>query len=171
MGRRGHLRRVYRCDIDTLLRTPSSKATQLVFIYEAGPCGYWLFRYFTKKNLRCWVVAPSRVPKKAGDRLKTDRREAIQLARLRRTGDLTPVYVPTVEDEATRDLTRAREEAIRDLKAAQRRLNAFLLPQDIRYEGRATWGPAPRHWLAEVVCATPAQQLGFQEVERPSPTM
>jgi transposase len=162
MGRTG----TRQCDIDKLIRALSSKAKQLVFVYEAGPCGYWLYRYLTKKNLRCWVVAPSLVPKKAGDRVKTDRRDAIQLARLLRSGDLTPVYVPTVEDEAIRDLTRAREDAIRDLKAAKYRLKAFLLRQDIRYEGRATWGPAHLRWLAEVVCATPAQQLVFQEYVR-----
>lgn len=162
MGRTG----TRQCDIDKLIRTLSSKAKQLVFVYEAGPCGYRLYRYLTKKNLRCWVVAPSLVPKKAGDRVKTDRRDAIQLARLLRSGDLTPVYVPTVEDEAIRDLTRAREDAIRDLKAAKYRLQAFLLRQDIRYEGRATWGPAHLRWLADVVCATPAQQLVFQEYVR-----
>jgi transposase len=154
------------CDIDKLIRTLTSKAKQLVFVYEAGPCGYWLYRYLTKKKLTCWVVAPSLVPKKAGDRVKTDRRDATQLARLMRSGDLTPVYVPAVEDEAIRDLSRAREDTIRDLKAAKYRLKAFLLRQDIRYEGRASWGPAHLRWLAEVVCATPAQQIVFQEYVR-----
>ena len=72
------------------------------------------------------------MPKKAGDRVTTDRRDAVQLARLMRSGDLTPVYVPTVDDEAIRDLTRAREDTIRDLKAAQWRLNVFLRRPDIR---------------------------------------
>ena len=153
-------------DIDKLIRTLTSKAKQLVFVYEAGPCGYWLYRYLSRKQLRCWVVAPSLVPKKAGDRVKTDRRDATQLARLMRSGDLTPVDVPTVEDEAIRDLARAREDAIRDRKAAKNRLKAFLLRQDIRYEGRATWGPAHLRWLAEVVCPTPAQQIVFQEYVR-----
>jgi transposase len=111
-------------------------------------------------------VAPSLVPKNAGDRVKTDRRDATQLARLLRSGDLTPVYVPTVEDEAIRGLTRAREDAIRDLKAAKSRLKAFRLRQDLRYEGRATWGPAHLRWLAEVVCPTPAPQMVFQEYVR-----
>jgi transposase len=83
-----------------------------------------------------------------------------------RSGDLTPVSVPAVEDEAIRDLSRAREDAIADLKAAKFRLNAFLLRHDIRYTGRATWGPAHLRWLAEVVCATPAQQIVFQEYVR-----
>src|SRR5215813_3144719 len=79
-------------DIDTLIRKLHSKGKTLHFVYEAGPCGYWLYRYLTKKALRCWVVAPSQIPKKAGDRVKTDRRDAVQLARLLRSGDLTPVY-------------------------------------------------------------------------------
>jgi transposase len=153
-------------DIDQLIRKMHSKATHLVFVYEAGPCGYWLYRYLTKKGHICWVVAPSLIPKKAGDRVKTDRRDAIQLARLMRSGDLTPVYVPSVEDEAIRDLSRAREDAIRDLKAAKVRLKAFLLRQDIRYTGRATWGPAHLRWLSEIICATPAQQIVFQEYVR-----
>jgi transposase len=153
-------------DIDQLIRKLQSKSPHLVFVYEAGPCGYWLYRYLTKKGHNCWVVAPSLIPKKAGDRVKTDRRDAVQLARLMRSGDLTPVYVPQVEDEAIRDLSRAREDTIQDLKAAKFRLKAFLLRHDIRYTGRATWGPAHLRWLSEVVCATPAQQIVFQEYVR-----
>jgi len=154
------------CDIDKLIRKLQSKGHALVFVYEAGPCGYWLYRYLTKKGLPCWVVAPSLIPKKPGDRVKTDRRDAAQLARLMRSGDLTPVYVPEVEDEAIRDLVRAREDTVQDLKAAKYRLKAFLLRQDIRYEGRANWGPAHLRWLAEIVCPTPAQQIVFQEYVR-----
>jgi transposase len=154
------------CDIDKLIRKLQSKGKTLHFVYEAGPCGYWLYRYLTKQNLKCWVVAPSQIPKKAGDRVKTDRRDAMQLARLLRSGDLTPIYVPGVEDEAIRDLVRAREDALKDLKVAKVRLKAFLLRQDIRYAGRATWGPAHLRWLATVVCPTPAQQLVFQEYVR-----
>jgi transposase len=153
-------------DIDKLIRKLHSKGKTLHFVYEAGPCGYWLYRYLTKKDLRCWVVAPSQIPKKAGDRVKTDRRDAVQLARLLRSGDLTPVYIPSVEDEAIRDLVRAREDALKDLKAAKVRLKAFLLRQDIRYEGRANWTAAHLRWLANVVCPTPAQQIVFQEYVR-----
>jgi transposase len=151
------------CDIDKLLRQLRSKSKQLVFVYEAGPCGYCLYRYLMKQGYACWVVAPSLIPKKAGDRVKTDRRDAMQLARLMRSGDLTPVYVPAVDDEAIRDLSRAREDTLRDLKAAKLRLKAFLLRQDIRYTGRANWSPAHLRWLSEVVCPTPAQQMVFQE--------
>jgi transposase len=154
------------CDIDQLVRKMQSKAKHLIFVYEAGPCGYWLYRYLTKKGYDCWVVAPSLIPKKPGDRVKTDRRDAVQLARLARSGDLTVVYVPTVEDEAMRDLTRAREDAISDCKDAKYRLKAFLLRHDIRYVGRANWGPAHLRWLSEVVCPTPAQQIVFQEYLR-----
>jgi len=154
------------CDIDQLIRKMPSNSQHLLFVYEAGPCGYWLYRYLTKKGHVCWVVAPSLIPKKAGDRVKTNRRDAIQLARLMRSGDLTPVSVPQVEDDASRDLSRAREDALRDLKTAKHRLNAFLLRHDIRYTGRATWSPAHLRWLSEVVCPTPAQQIVFQEYVR-----
>jgi transposase len=151
------------CDIDTLMRKLQSKAKHLVFVYEAGPCGSWLYRYLTKKDDVCWVGAPSFIPKKAGDRVKTDRRDAMPLARLMRSGDLTPVYVPALDDAAIRDLSRAREDTLRDLKAAKLRLKAFLLRHDIRYTGRANWSPAHLRWLSEVVCPTPAQQIVWQE--------
>ena len=83
------------CDIDRLVRRLQSKASRLIFAYEAGPCGYVLYRYLTGKGLTCLVVAPSLIPKKSGDRVKTDRRDAVQLAHLLRSGDLTSVYVPT----------------------------------------------------------------------------
>ncbi len=151
------------CDIDQLVRQLPSKATPLVFVYEAGPCGDWLYRDLPKKGQVCWVVAPSLIPQRAGDRVNTDRRDAVQLARLMRSGDLTLVHVPKVEDEAICDLTRAREDALRDLKAAKCRLKAFWLRHDIRSTGRAIWGPAHLRWLSEVVCPTPAQHLVFQD--------
>jgi transposase len=95
--------------------------------------------------------------------VKTDRRDAVQLARLMRSGDLTPGYVPKVEDEAMRDLTRARADTLRDRKAAKCRLNAFLLRHDIRSTGSATWGPAHLRWLCEGGCPTPAQPIVVHE--------
>jgi transposase len=106
---------------------------------------------------------PSLIPRRPGDRVKTDRRDAVALARLLRSGDLSSIHVPTIDDEAIRDLTRAREDAMRDLKRSKVRLKAFLLRQDIRYEGRASWEPAHLRWLARVVCPTAAQQIVFQE--------
>jgi transposase len=154
------------CDMDQRIRTRPSKATQLICVDEAGPCGSWLDCDRRKNGYDCWVVAPSLMPKKAGDRVKTDRRDAVPLARLMRSGDLTPVSVPKEEDAAMRDLTRAREDALRDLKAAKFRLKAFLLRQDIRDTGQANGGPAHLRWLAEVVCHTPAPQIVFQEYVR-----
>src|SRR2546428_539367 len=154
------------CAIDTLIRRLESKGAALVFVYEAGPCGYGLYRYLPGKGFACHVVAPSLIPRKAGDRVKTDRRDAMTLARLMRSGDLRAIYVPGVEDEALRDLSRGRDDAMQDLKRGKRRLKSFLLRQDIRYEGRATWTAAHLRWLSEVVCPTPAQQIVFQEYLR-----
>ncbi len=154
------------CDIDKLTRKLVSKTPNLVFVYEAGPCGYWLYRYLTRKQFACAVVAPSLIPKKPGDRVKTDHRDAAQLARLMRSGDLSLVYVPAVEDEAIRDLSRARADVVKDRKAAKLRLKSFLLRHDIRYTGRADWNPAHLRWLAKIVCPTPAQQIVFQEYLR-----
>jgi transposase len=153
-------------DIDKLIRKLQSKGAALIFVYEAGPCGYWLYRYLASKGFSCSVIAPSLIPRKAGDRVKTDRRDALTLARLMRSGDLTSIYVPAVEDEAIRDVSRGREDAVRDLKRSKVRLKAFLLRQDIRYEGRANWNAAHLRWLSEVVCATAAQQIVFQEYVR-----
>jgi transposase len=150
------------CDLDPLIRQLPSKRKHLVLVYAAGPGGYWLSRSLRKKGVAGWVVAPSLIPNKTGDRLHTDRRDAGQRARLRRSGDLTPVYVPQVEADASRDLSRAPEDPIRDLKAATFRLNAFLLRQDIRSTGQATWGPAHLRWLSDVGGATPAPPLVFQ---------
>ena len=150
-------------DSDHLTRKRQSKANHLVFVYEAGPCGSWLSRDLRKTGDDCGVVAPSLMPKQAGERVKTDRRDARPLARRMRSGDLTPVSVPNVEDDAIRARCRAREEAIRDLKAAKFRLKALLLRHDHRSTGRATWNPAPLRWRSEVVCPPPAPHMVFQE--------
>ena len=126
------------CDIDKLIGKLEAKGAALVFAYEAGPCGYWLYRYLTRRGLSCTVVAPSLIPRKPGDRVKTDRRDALTLARLLRSGDRSSIYVSTVDDEAIRDLSRAREDTVRDLKRHKVRLKAFLLRQDIRYEAART---------------------------------
>jgi transposase len=153
-------------DIDQRMRKMPSKAQHLVFVYEAGPCGDWLYRDLLKRGPVCWVVALSLIPTKAGDRVTTDRCDAVQRARLRRSGDLTPVDVPTVEDEAIRDLSRAREDAIGDLKTATCRLNALWLRHDSRSTGHAPGGPAHLRWLADGVCATAAPPIVFQAYVR-----
>jgi len=150
-------------DIDKLLRRLHAKASQLLFAYEAGPCGYVLYRYLASKGLECQVVAPSLIPKRPGDKVKTDRRDAVELARLLRSGDLTSVYVPSVEHEAVRDVCRARDAARLTLKAAKLRPKSFLLRLGLHYTGRADWTAAHRRYLARVVCPTAAQQIVFQE--------
>jgi transposase len=150
-------------DIDQLLRRLRGKAATLQVAYEAGPSGYGLYRYLTDKGVACQVVAPSLIPRKAGDKVKTDRRDAVTLARLLRSGDLTAVYVPSVDDEAIRDLCRARDAARLTMKNAKLRLKSFLLRLGRHYVGRADWNEAHRRYLAKVVCPTPVQQIVFQE--------
>jgi transposase len=122
-------------DLDKLIRRLRAKTPTLVFAYEAGPCGYTLSRDLTGQGFACHVVAPSLIPKKPGDKVKTDRRDAVELARLLRSGDLTRVYVPTVDDEALRDLCRARDAARLTLKNAKLRLKSFLLRLGLHYVG------------------------------------
>lgn len=147
------------CAMDPRIRTRQSQAQPLLFLSEAGPCGSWLSRSLQKKDDDCWVVAPSLMPTQAGDRVTTARRDALQLARLARSGDRTPVSVPTGDDAAIRDRTRARAETISDRTEATFRLQAFVLRQAMRSAGRAHGGPAPLRWRADVVCPTPAQPM------------
>jgi len=119
-------------DSDPRVRTLPATATPLVLVDDAGPWGSWLSRELTHKGPRGWVVAPALLPHKAGDRVHTDRRDAVHLARLRRAGDLTSVSVPQGEDEAIRDRTRAREEALSALQTATWRRNAFRLRHEMR---------------------------------------
>jgi len=94
--------------VDRAVRKLRSVHRELVFVYEAGPCGFWIYRRLAAQGLSRWVVSPSMTPRRAGDRVKTDRRDALMLARLARAGELQPIYVPDAIDEAIRDLVRAR---------------------------------------------------------------
>ena len=124
--------------LDKALRKLISGAKHLHVVYEAGPCGFVIWRHLTAQGLSCEVVAPSSIPKRSGDRIKTDRRDAMMLARLSRSGDLTAVRVPSAADEAVRDLVRARDDAVRECRNARHRLKALLLRNGITYEGRST---------------------------------
>ncbi|ESP92502.1 IS110 family transposase [Pseudoalteromonas luteoviolacea] len=135
----------------------------LHFVYEAGPCGYWIYRLLTSLGHCCYVVAPSLIPKKPGERVKTDKRDALKLAKLLKSEDLTPIYVPEPEDEAVRDLSRAREVAMKDLKDAKYQLKALLLRNNINYAGTANWSLKHLRWLTELVLPHPAQQIVLQE--------
>lgn len=136
----------------------------LHFCYEAGPCGYWMYRLLSSLGVICYVVAPSLIPKKPGDRVKTDKRDSLKLTQLLKSGDLNPIYVPAVEDEAIRDLSRAREAAMHDLNDARYRLKALLLRNHIQYKGKADWGSKHLRWLTAIVLPDPAQQFVLQEL-------
>ncbi len=149
--------------LDKALRRLSGRGHRLHVVYEAGPCGFVVQRHLAAQGLACEVVAPSSVPKRSGDRVKTDRRDAMMLARLCRAGELTAVRVPDIVDEAVRDLVRAREDAVREQRNARHRLKALLLRHGIRYAGKSAWTAAHLRWLADVALPQPAQQIAFQE--------
>ena len=140
-----------------------SKGNHLHFVYEAGPCGYQIYRHLTAQGFECDVVAPSRIPKQNGKPIKNDRRDAMMLARLHRAGELTAVYVPRFEDEAIRDLTRAREDAKSDEKRSKQRLLSFLLRHGIRYTGGSPWSKAHMRWLSDIKMPHRSQQVVLQE--------
>lgn len=145
------------------MQSKHPKAT-LHFVYEAGPCGYWVYRLLTSLGHPCFVVAPSLIPKKPGDKVKTDKRDAHDLARLLRSGDLDPIYVPEPEDEAVRDISRARERAMHDLNDARYQLKALLLRNNIRYAGTASWSLKHLRWITELILPYPSQQFVLQEM-------
>lgn len=149
--------------VHKIARKLRSKDATLRFVYEAGPCGYDLYRSLTNKGFDCIVAAPSKIPRKSGDRIKNDRRDALSLARLHRAGELTPVYVPTAEDEAMRDLTRGREDAVKALRVARQQLLAFLLRHGQRYNGKSYWSKAYWNWVADIKMPHRAQQIMLQE--------
>lgn len=145
------------------LRRLISAGHELHIVYEAGPCGFALARHFAALGWRCDVVAPSSIARPSGERVKTDRRDAMKLARLARVGELTAVRVPDSADEAIRDLVRGREDAVREQRNARHRLKALLLRNGIAYSGRSSWTAAHLRWLATLALPHPAQQIVFQE--------
>ena len=151
--------------VQKLVRQFESKypGATLHFVYEAGPCGYWIYRLITSLGHCCYVVAPSLIPKKPGEKIKTDKRDALKLAKLLKSEDLTPIYVPEPEDGAVRDLSRAREVAMKDLKDAKYQLKALLLRNNINYKGTANWSQKHLRWLTELVLPHPAQHIVLQE--------
>jgi transposase len=139
------------------------RGERLHFCYEAGPCGYGLYRLLSGLGHDCAVVAPSLIPKKPGERVKTNRRDAAMLARLHRAGELTPVWVPDAAHEAMRDLVRARSTAARSLTKARQHLTGFLLRHGKIYAGPRAWTVAYRRWLTTVRFVHPAQQIVLQD--------
>jgi transposase len=149
--------------LDKLIDKLQSNGCILDFVYEAGPCGYSIYRHLNSKGHRCAVVAPSMIPKRSGDRIKTDRRDAINLVRLYRAGELSCIYVPSQEDEAMRDLVRCREDFKRIERKARQRLLAFLLRHGIDYPGKKNWTKTHMNWLAGLKLPHRGQQIVLQE--------
>ena len=145
------------------LRKAHGKETQLRACYEAGPCGFGLARRLRQLGVECEVVAPSMTPTRAGDRVKTDRRDARKLARLLRAGELTAVYIPEATDEAMRDLCRARTDAVDDRRRARHRLKGFLLRHGYRYQGKSSWSAAHERYLRELMLPHPAMKVILEE--------
>ena len=150
--------------IQNLVHRLSRDGEVLGFCYEAGPCGYDVYRWIKETGQDCVVVAPSLIPKKPGERVKTDRRDGLKLASLFRSGELTAVWVPDEEQEAIRDLTRARGEMKRVELQLKQRVSAFLLRYSKRYTaGKSKWTQKYCRWLAEVKMKFPVQQIVLEE--------
>lgn len=145
------------------LRKQYGKEVELHFCYEAGPCGFVLVRRLCQLGHHCIVVAPSKIARAAGDKVKTDRRDAEKLAKALRAGDLDPIYIPEVTDEAIRDLCRARSDAVDDQRRARQRLKAFLLQHGYAYSGKGHWGEAHMRYLRELVLPHPAMKAILEE--------
>jgi transposase len=145
-----------------LVRKLGHQGVALRFCYEAGPCGYGIQRQLSAAGHDCVVVAPSLIPKRPGDRIKTDRRDACSLAKLHRAGELTAVWVPDAGHEAIRDLVRARLDAVRALRRARQQLSGFLLRQGCHY-GRPAWTKLHRRWLAGLRFAQAAHHIVLED--------
>ena len=149
--------------VKRLLRRLRVEDGPLRFCYEAGPCGYELYRQLVAAGQDCAVVAPALIPRKPGERIKTNRRDSLSLARLDRAGELTPVWVPDAAQEAMRDLSRAREDMKILDKQLRQRLNGFLLRHGRIYTGRSRWTQAHWRWLETQRFEAPPQQIVLEE--------
>lgn len=139
------------------------KPANTLLAYEAGPSGFALARQLLAAGWRCQVIAVSKVPVRPGVRIKTDRRDAVTLAGYLRAGELTAVVIPDAADEAIRDLSRAREDAVRARLKVRQQINAMLLRHGQHYPGKTRWGPTHERYLSEIAWAHPAQQIAWAE--------
>jgi transposase len=168
-GRTGEVRFLGEIDntptaVRRLVKKLSGKYTQLTFCYEAGPTGYGVYRVIRGLGHSCEVVAPSLIPKKPGDRVKTNRRDAVGLAKLLRAGELTAVWVPDERHEAMRDLTRARSTAVEDQRAKGQQVTALLLRLGRHYVGKSKWGKAHWAWLNKQELGQLEQRIVLDEM-------
>jgi transposase len=167
-GRSGEVRYVGEIEttpaaVERFVRKLARKHPRLHFGYEAGPTGYGLHRQLVALGHACEVVAPSLIPRRPGEHVKTNRRDAISLARLLRAGELKGIWVPDAVHEAVRDLVRAREAAGEDLRKKRQQLQSFLLRHGRTFTGHKAWSPAHSRWLAAQRFEHPAQQIVFQD--------
>ena len=139
------------------------KLQDLKVCYEAGPSGFVLARRLLQLGVECVVMSPSKTQRKPNEKIKTDKRDAINIAKLFRNGDITEVRVPPALDEAVRDVCRARTDASDDLSRAKQRLNSFLLRNGIRYSGKARWTPSHLRYLRHLTLPDPVQNLVLEE--------
>jgi transposase len=146
-----------------LVRRLRRKGRELKFVYEAGPCGFEIYRFLREQEISCAVVSPSQIPRRSGDRVKTDRRDSESLARLYRAGEVSPIYVPEPEDESIRDLARAREDVRRARHKVRQQIHALLLRHGRRYAGKCAWTLAHRRWLSDLKLDHPAQRIALEE--------
>jgi transposase len=152
-------------DVNKLLKVLAKIGTaeQLHLVYEAGPTGFGLQRALKAKGYVCEIVAPSQIPRRPGDRVKTDGRDSVQLAECSRAGQLSAVWIPDPDDEAIRDLSRAREDAVNSRTQARHQLKGFLLRHDVRYLRKTSWCGAYYRWLATLNFGAGAAQTAFTE--------
>src|ERR1700732_371635 len=168
-GRNGEIR--YLGEIDNteaetrkLVAKLASKHARLTFCYEAGPTGYGLYRLIKSIGHDCIVVAPSLIPSKPGDRVKTNRRDAVNLVKLLRAGELTAVWVPDARHEAMRDLVRARDAAVKDYRIKRQNVSSLLLRLGRHYPGKKTWGRTHINWLTGLKLEHREQRIAFEEM-------
>ena len=147
-----------------LIKRIAAKHDRMHFCYEAGPTGYGLHRLITTLGYACTVVAPSLIPRKPGDRVKTNRRDAMALAKLLRAGELTPVWVPDETHEAIRDLVRTRAAAVETVRVHRQQVTGFMLKHGRVFPRKTTWGARHLRWLQEQSFDHPAHQIALQEM-------
>lgn len=168
-GREGEVR--YLGEFDTtpdavakLVRKLADRYDVVHFCYEAGPTGYGLYRQIRSMGHSCTVVAPSMIPRRPGDRIKTNRRDALALARLSRAGELTAVWIPDETHEAVRDLVRTRAIAVEDYRRKRQNVTSFLLRHGRSYPGKTSWRGKHLRWLDSQNFTHPAQRFAYQEM-------
>ncbi len=169
-GRRGEVRFIGEIPdrpeaVAKMVARRAAKHGKPAFCYEAGPCGYGPYRQITLLEHECGVVAPSLVPARPGDRVKTDRRDVVTQASLFRSGELTPVWVPDDAREAMRGLCRARQAAMEGLRRARQQALSFLLRHKGRYSAGGHWTRKHRLWLSARRFGHPARQIAFELVQ------